>query len=427
MHQNQVLIIGSVWPEPKSSAAGIRMMELINLFGSKGWQVSFASPAADSLYATDLNAIEVNKIRIKINDSGFNEIVKNIKPSIVIFDRFIIEEQFGWRVSEVCPNALRILNTEDLHCLRRGRHKAVKELFQFKTEDLLNSNDAKREIASILRCDLSLVISRYEMRILQNLFKVSKNLLHYFPFISDKIIDTERISWPSFLKRQHFMTIGNFLHEPNLDSVLYLQRVIWPLIREQLPEAELHVFGAYPPAKVLLLNNPEEGFYIKGRIADAYAVMQNSRVCLAPLRFGAGLKGKLFEAMRCGTPSVTSHIGAEGMHHKLPWNGFIEDEPIKFAAKAVKLYTNELIWNNAQNNGVKIVNECFNKEDILLNLINKLDEVRLNLKERRLKNFTGAMLMHHTMAGTKYMSRWIEAKNSIESESSNINFLDDTE
>src|SRR5699024_7195355 len=117
------------------------------------------------------------------------------------FDRFITEEQFGWRVAEQCPQTLRILDTEDLHCLRRARKKAINEERSFAPEDLLNEETAKREIASIFRCDLSLVISEYELKLLQDLFKIDKTLLHYLPFMLDPIgKDTVR-SWPAFDER----------------------------------------------------------------------------------------------------------------------------------------------------------------------------------------------------------------------------------
>ena len=178
-----VLILGSVWPEPQSSAAGVRMMTLISLFLEQGWKVIYGSAAADSDYCADLSELNVEKIRVQLNDSGFDSYIRDVNPSIVVFDRFMVEEQFGWRVAEQCPDALRILDTEDLHCLRRARRKAFKESREFQAEDLLSSDVARREIASILRSDLSLLISRYELELLKTLFKVDESLLLYLPFL----------------------------------------------------------------------------------------------------------------------------------------------------------------------------------------------------------------------------------------------------
>jgi len=128
----------------------------------------------------------------------------------------------------------------------------------------LSSDLAKREIASIYRCDISLVISKYEMKLLKKTFNIDKSLLHYVPFLLE-MINLENIeSYPTFQNRQHFISIGNFKHKPNWNSIQYLKTVIWPLIREKLPDAQLYVYGAYSSEKVQQLQNKKEGFLIKG-------------------------------------------------------------------------------------------------------------------------------------------------------------------
>lgn len=410
-HRNlNVLIIGKVWPEPNSSAAGSRMMELIEVLQNEGWEITFASAASDSNYAVNLEGFEVRKESIKLNDSSFDEFILELSPDIVLFDRFMTEEQFGWRVAEQCPDALRILDTEDLHCLREARHQAWKAGREFHQDDVFN-DIAKREIASILRCDLSLIISEFEMELLKDVFKVDKSLLLRLPFLLNKILYSDVNNWKPFNKRNHFVSIGNFLHEPNWNAVLHLKEEIWPLIKAQLPNAELHIYGAYPSQKVEQLHNEVEGFLVKGRAEDAKEVVGSARVLLAPLRFGAGLKGKLIEAMQCGTPSVTTEIGAESMHGNLPWPGAIENEPEKFANAAVELYQNEVKWKKAQELGFQIINQLYKKEELGDKLIIKIEQLRNNLKTHRQQNFIGAILQHHTAASTKYMSKWIEAKN----------------
>ncbi|EIA10363.1 glycosyltransferase [Flavobacterium frigoris] len=413
---NQVkilLIIGFVWPEPKSSAAGGRMMQLISLFKEEGYDITFASPAMDSVYMVDLSALNVRKESVLLNSSSFDVFIKELNPSIVLFDRFMIEEQFGWRVAESCPNALRILDTEDLHSLRLARQRAFKEMRKFELTDLLKEDVAKREIASILRCDLSLMISEFEMDLLKSVFKIDKYLLYYLPFLLEPIDDLQLNDLPSFEERKDFVFIGNFLHEPNWNAVQYLKETVWPLIKKGFPEGKLHVYGAYPSQKVMQLHNTKEGFYIMGRAADAHEVVKKARVVLAPLRFGAGLKGKLVEAMLCGTPSVTTNIGAEGMLGSFSWNGVIDDDPQMFAKSAVVLYQNKERWLKSQLNGVRIVSRRFSKELFADDFKKTIQSLIINLEEHRLGNFMGAMLQHHTLTSTRYMSRWIEEKNKI--------------
>lgn len=406
----QVLIIGYVWPEPKSSAAGSRMMQLINAFLSQAWQITFASPATPSEFRVDLKTLGVAQASIELNNSSFDSFVAELKPDIVLFDRFMMEEQFAWRVEQACPNALRILDTVDLHFLREARRKASKTKRPVALEDL-HSDLAKREIAAILRSDMSLLISDFELDFLVNQFKLSAEILFYSPFMLEPMSQLEQDALPRFANRKDFISIGNFLHAPNWDAVLYLKESIWPLIRTGLPNAELHVYGAYPTEKVFALHKPQEGFYVQGRADSALEVMRQAKVLLAPLRFGAGLKGKFIDAMQCGTPSVTTSIGAEGMTLESNWAGFIEDDSEAFANAAIMLHNNEAVWKQSQSNAFKILEARFDTLEHAALLLERIEYVREQLQTHRLNNFYGAMLRHHSMQSTKYLSRWIEAKN----------------
>ena len=122
----KILFIGLVWPEPTSSAAGWRILHLIRLF-SNHYEVHFASAAGKSEYSFDLKSIGINEHAIQLNDSSFDKFIQQLSPSIVIFDRFMVEEQYGWRVAAQCPDTLRILDTEDLHFVRLARQEAFKK------------------------------------------------------------------------------------------------------------------------------------------------------------------------------------------------------------------------------------------------------------------------------------------------------------
>ena len=407
--KKNILIIGNVWPEPCSTAAGTRMLQLIELFQKNDYTVTFASASSKNDKSFPLENLGIVNVKIQLNNSNFDTFIKKLNPHIVLFDRFLTEEQYGWRVSENCPDALRILDTEDLHFLRHARHKAHKYDDEVSIKYLIN-DITKREIASIFRCDLSLIISKYEYELLINTFKIDSSLLIYVPFLLDQL-DIETInSYPAFSERKNFMTIGNFIHEPNWNAILHLKNTIWPLIKLKLPNAQMHIYGAYATEKVMQLHNKKDDFYIKGWTNDAKEAFTAHKICLAPLLFGAGLKGKLIDAMLYGTPSVTTKIGAEAMHDKLDWNGFIIDTPEEFANKAVELYDNEKTWKTAQKNGIEIVNNCYSKEKFTELMMNRINRLFKNIENHRLENFTGAMLMHHSLKSTKYLSKWIEEK-----------------
>ncbi len=411
----KLLIIGQVWPEPTSSAAGTHMIQLIDSFNDANYAITFACAASKSDFSYDLPSKNVKEAEIELNDESFNDFVRDLNPDIVLFDRFMIEEQYGWRVTKECPNALKILDTEDLHFLRNARQNASKKGVDF-TNDLLFSDLAKREIASILRCDLSLMISRKEIEILQNQFKIDDSSLYYLPFLEEKIAEDKIKSWNTFEEREHFMFIGNFIHEPNFNCVQTLKKDIWPILRKRIPNAELHIYGAYPSQKVLQLNNPKEKFFIKGRADNAQETMSKYKVLLAPINFGAGVKGKFVDAMQTGTPNVTTAVGAEAMQGNLDWNGFISKDVDAFVDASFVLYTDAEKWQNAQINGVILHNKNYDKTLFQTDFINRVNELMEQLNQHRNQNFFGQILQHHTNQSTKYMSLWIEEKNRVKAD-----------
>ncbi|MDD1139472.1 glycosyltransferase family 4 protein [Pseudomonas sp. TNT2022 ID233] len=420
----KVLVIGYVWPEPRSSAASGHVMQILETFLQQGWQITFASPAGTGEHRADLTALGIREVPIELNNSSFDTFISELMPDIVLFDQFMIEEQFGWRVEKHCPDALRVLETSDLQSLRHARHQRLKDRLKHSDDannfaelfapalaeefELMADTDlAKREIAALYRCDLNLMISQVEIELLVQQFKLPPELLHWCPLM------VEPPSTPAkpFEERAHFLSIGNFRHAPNWDAVLWMKSTVWPLIREQLPKAQLHLYGAYTPPKAAALHNAAQGFHIMNWAEDALQVMSDARICLAPLRFGAGIKGKLIDAMLCGTPSVTTPIGAEGMHTHQPWPGAVCRTAQELANTAVELYRDEARWQTAQSQGYALLKNVYPQAIHGPALINKLLECRENITQLRRNNFTGSMLRHHSHKSTQYMAQWIEAKN----------------
>lgn len=402
MIQNKVLFIGLVWPEPDSSAAGKRILQLVDFFVQRGDEVIFCSSASKSASSFDFSEA-VKEVPIVLNDASFDDFVKDLNPDIVVFDRFVSEEQFGWRVQENCPDAVKILDTEDLHFLRKAREVAFKKQTKLHFDHPMKL----REIASILRCDLSVMISEVEMELLMNEFKISKELLFYLPFLEE--IDANK-NVKNFEERRDFVFIGNFLHEPNWQCVLQLKKTIWPKIKQALPQAILHIYGAYASQKVTDLHQAQEGFLVHGKAENAHEVIEKARVLLAPLPFGAGQKGKFIDAMQMGTPIATNRIGAEAMFEEdVP--GVVEDSLEEFVRKTVELHENQLIWKKAQEIGQTILQQRFDKNQWLPSFEKRLNFIQKNLKTHRQENFLGQMLHQSTLNSLKYMSLWIEEKN----------------
>lgn len=406
-----ILIFGLQYPEPDSTAAGTRMLQIISLLQSLKFDVHFACASDKTSYSYDLEINYVKTYSIKLNDKSVFKLLQNLNPEVVIFDRFVTEEQFGWQVDEQCPDALKILDTEDLHFLRESREQALRIPQQNRNETLLNDK-AKRELAAIYRCDWSLMISKAEIDLLSNTYKISQQMLFYLPFVYC-IKNQKSIKLSGYEERQDFMSIGNFKHKPNMDMVQFLYHHIWPKIRKRLPRAEWHIYGAYCPQSIKQWHSVQKGVIVKARATEVLSTMKKYKVMLAPLRFGAGLKGKCIDSMRSGTPSVTSDIGTEGITDTQNWPGFVENEPEGFANKAVELYANTKIWESKHQLTYKVLSKHFDINKFDKAFYEKINESLKHLDTYRAQNRIGQILKHHHHRSTKFMSLWIEEKNKV--------------
>ncbi len=405
----KILIIGKVWPEPDSSAAGKRMKQLIGLFQERG-EVHFACASAFTGNEADLDALGVKVRQIGLNDDAVNGYFSELNPDVVVFDRFLTEEQYGWRIIEQCPQAVRILNTEDLHFLRKTRHRFVKETNDFTTgTDVLDfqNDDTMRELASIYRSDLTLMISPAEIKLLQEEMNVPPELLSYLPIFSE----TRPTNTPAFGERHAFLFIGNVLHEPNADAIRMLQSTVWPLIRRELPDATLIIAGAYPTQYVLQLANPASGIHVAGHTKEVEALYATVRVSLVPLRFGAGIKGKIIESLECGVPFVSTGIGTEGMFFDEKWKDCIANDWDSFARKAVELYRDEEKWKHFQRLGKVHLNAHFDRPVHESRFLAEFDELMETIHVKRRKRYYSQLVQHHSLMSTRYLSKWIMEKN----------------
>ena len=184
-------IIGTVWPEPRSSAAGQHLLSLLSELKQLGYIIHFASTAQRSQNSEGLDELGCVVHEIVLNDSSFDQLIAQLQPEIAVFDRFMIEEQFSWRIKKVAPNTCLILDTEDFHSLRYLRHQIVKKhpeqavdipsLLEINAgpgpfQGCLNSDFAVREIASMWRCDINLIISQAEVALLHTYYGLPKNI-----------------------------------------------------------------------------------------------------------------------------------------------------------------------------------------------------------------------------------------------------------
>ena len=474
-----VLFVSFLWPEASSSAAGVRTRSLLEAFQAWGWQVHYLACARANEHTESLEKAGITAHRVSPNRGGdFEDALDRAKPDAVVFDRFTAEEAFSFRVRAARPTAARILDMQDLHALRRARHDAVKKALSLATlpgadadpgrfaesESVLRASLAAvpaagdpsvaRELAAVHRCDLALVCSPVETRLMRDRFGVPASKLVPASFFCDesssaaKKTETDRGGSRPFASREGFTTIGTFYHPPNVDAVRWLAAEVWPKIRESLPDATMRVYGAYPTEAVKQLHKPKEGFLVLGFAESVAAAMDESRVLLAPLRFGAGIKGKIVDAWMHGLPVVTTPIGAEGMRpgedalwsdcsarrikdEEEDWGGRWRSlDAASFARDAVALHEDADAWERARARGSGLIDELFAGEKNLAAVRDatealfveaeaEFENVReggetesfsTTLEARRARDYVGGALWHHTLRSTEYFSRWIEMK-----------------
>ncbi|WP_043319933.1 glycosyltransferase family 4 protein [Microbulbifer sp. HZ11] len=398
------LLIAKQWPEPASTAAGRRTLDILDLLHEAGYEIAIGSPAQPTPFQARTG---YGEHQIAVNESSFDTWVRALSPSLVIYDRFMMEEQFGWRVREQCPQAVTVLDTSDFHSLREARHQALKN---GQPINLFNPC-AEREIAAMARCDLTIMISQVEVDLLKQHFCLPDWQLHYLPFLVRELPDFS--TTPDFAERQHLAMIGGFKHAPNRDAVAWLAESIWPRLRALLPDVECHVYGAYADHAMQRFHDPKSGLRIMGRADDALATLSGYRLNLAPLRFGAGQKGKILDGWLSGTPTITTPVGAESMAPPDAWGYTLTADPAQLADITARVYRNQSEWLAVRDAGLHALSAGFSYTPYAKALIERLQSIAGNLDAHRNRNIWGRILRRTEYRAEEYMSRWIEAKNKL--------------
>ncbi len=415
------LLISTVWPEPFSSAAGLRDLNLIEGLLSLGHPVVLASAADNPKGLEYCRGLEregrISCLPIRLNHVSFDEELARLREQGlcgVIYDRFVMEEQYGPRVRSVCPEWLQILDTQDLHFLRLSREQAHR-----RGEDLLVRNGqlpsdwdetaVVRELSSLHRVDLTLLISPVERDLLVEAFGV----------------DSERLALSTFAypKRQHapglelgyggrsgFCFVGNFRHAPNLDAFRWLRDELWEAIRVRVPGAELRIWGAYPTQEVFEAHAPRRGFLVMGEAPGLQEVFAPARASLVPVRFGAGIKGKVSDSWAHGVPVAATWLGLEGMC--APDSGVLGAGSARdFVDLAVRLHDDPAAWEQARSRGWEALEARYSGEVFMRELREALERAskRHSMREN---DWVRRMLTHHSLETPRYFGKWLELKES---------------
>jgi len=149
--------------------------------------------------------------------------------------------------------------------------------------------------------------------------------------------------------------LGGFQHKPNIDAAEHLVKEIFPEIKQNISDVKLFIVGSHPPDKVKKLESDD--VKVTGYVPDITSYFKECKVMLSPLRYGAGVKGKITQSLSQGLPVITSTIGAEGINMVDGENCMISDDDKEVAKKTISVYTDEKLWKKISDNGLKIANQ----------------------------------------------------------------------
>lgn len=271
-------------------------------------------------------------------------------------------------IRKYCSKAKVLFQTVDLHFIRMQREA---DLLSSKALNKKSKEIKKQELACISQADIATVISAEELEVLQPLLPNSNiKLLPYSRAISGTTC--------SHAERKDIVFVGGYQHTPNVDAVQYFAREVMPLLRNQLPGVRFFVVGSNAPAEIRSLAS--EDVIITGFVEDLNPLLDKMRVSVAPLRYGAGIKGKIGTAMAAGLPVVATSLAAEGMFLTNEENILIADGPDEIAKAIAKLYKDEALWNQLSGNGLTFAEKAWGADVAWKNLANLLADAGFNIE-----------------------------------------------
>ncbi|MCF6264168.1 MAG: glycosyltransferase [Xanthomonadales bacterium] len=348
--QKKLLLIDACTPQPDQDSGSVRIINLMRIYRDLGYQVSFFPDNRqwDGKYSQALQSLGVEVL--------YGEWIKNLPEffsqqgktfDTVIVSRHYVAENYLGLIKEYMPQAKFIFDTVDLHYLREQRQA---ELEQDPALHRAAARSRRAELKIINQADTTLVVSPFEKSILANDAPQAR-----IDVVSN--IHPLHGCRKSFSERQNIFFIGGYQHPPNVDSAIWLAKEIWPLIHKQLPGVNCFLLGSKAPKVVQELSG--DGLIFRGFVEVLEPWLDNCRIALAPLRYGAGVKGKVNMSMSFGQPVVASNIAVEGMYAENGREVLVADDAETFAAEVVRLYQDEALWNKLSENGLKNVEKHF--------------------------------------------------------------------
>jgi len=368
----RALVIDAVTPMPDHDSGSVRMFAMLRLLGELGYRTSFMPQnlAWTGRHSEDLQQAGVEVLTapwlanpeewLAGHGSGLD---------LVIVSRHYVLTPLMKMLRKRCREASVVFDTVDLHFLREQREA---ELAGTAAAARIAETTRTEELALIDQADATLVVSEFERELLADLVPDA-------PVIVVSNIHSLHPRGKPFEQRDGLVFVGGFQHPPNLDAAEWLIEEILPLIRRELPDVTLHLIGSKMPDRLKQRKAP--GLRVHGFVSDLEPFMNGCRISLAPLRYGAGVKGKVNQAMSHGLPVVATSCAAEGMYTEHEHDILVADDGVAFAAEVCRLYRDGDLWQRLAENGRINVDRHFSLDAARRSLESLLSE--LGRRDRR--------------------------------------------
>jgi glycosyltransferase involved in cell wall biosynthesis len=347
-----VLVIDNALPRPDRDAGSVATFEQMLLLRRLGYRVAFAPTGDDEDVPAEKAALRRNGIEVA-GPPAYDSITAYLEAhgaglDLVHIYRHANATMFFDRVRARAPQAKLLFAPADLHHLREARAAELTG-----TASLGPAGTREAELACIRASDATIITSDHEMALLHDDVPAGKlKLLRW--------IAHARPASPGFAARAGLCFLGSFGHPPNADAVHWFAAEVLPLVLRTLPDLRLSIAGANPPESIRALDSAN--VEVLGWVADLEALFGRVRLSVAPLRYGAGFKGKVATSLAHGVPVVGTAIALEGTG-LAPGDGIaLADDPAAFAAEVVRLHEDEAVWNALAGRGVQRCRELYSPE-----------------------------------------------------------------
>ena len=374
-NRKKVLFVTCLTPQADRDAGSTLTIEWLKAFKDLHYDVTFfpTSLSHEGVYTEHLQKMGIKCIYapfIKKPDAFFSTLKDEY--DLIYICRIEIFDEYFQTIKEKCPSAKFVFQTIDLHYLRTKREAEI-----LASAPLLAESDKlkKQELKAIENADMSIVVSTQEVEILKGELKNPKVMC--VPFSTQ----AEKLETP-FDQRRDLIFIGGYGHQPNADAVVFFAKDVLPLIQAKIPDVRFFIIGGGVTEQVKNLAN--FNVIVTGMAPDLNKYLKFAKLSVAPLRFGAGLKGKILSSLGAGLPCVTTTIGWEGTGLTPDENILIADTPEDLAQKVVDIYSDNGQWRKLANNGYEFVQRNFSPEKIAGDIKSML--VKLKLESASISN-----------------------------------------